>query len=224
MITIQLTKLETALDQVRKTYPKLKPADAALVTSALTLAGRHAQAIYDEQHYTWPEEYEELTKAMVSQLELVNEGIETTKKVVKNAPEEEPVVVNLGLAPNIAAGEKFLGDRNDLKTLMSDILQSGVEFAYAGTDIGWQWALDRANWTTISGGELSRRIKIKATFTEGAVGTELGTGGPKKRPSKAKAAVAAAAAAAAEVEATEPEVEPEAGADPEAEAETPAAE
>lgn len=211
MITIQLTKLETALDQVRKTYPKLKPADAALVASALTIAGRHAQAIYDDKHYTWPEEYENLTKAMVGHLEQVNEGIvETTKKAVKNAPEEEPVIVNVGLAPNISAGEAFLEGRNDLKTLMSDILQSGVEFNYSGTDLGWQWALDRANWNTISGGELSRRIKIKASFTEGAIGTETGTGTTKKRPSRAKAAVAVV-----EPE-PEPEAEPEAGAEEEA--------
>ena len=203
MITIQLTKLESALDQVRKSYPKLKPADAALVTSALTLAGRHAEAIYDERHYTWPEDYEELTRAMVGQLEMVNDGIETTKKVVKNAPEEEPVTVSVGLAPNVKAGEKFLGERNDLKTLMSDILQSGVEYSYAGTDIGWQWALDRANWSTISGQELSRRIKIKASFTEGAVGSEVGAAGPKKRPSKKAAPAPAATEAAVEEPAAE---------------------
>jgi len=202
LITIQLTKLETALDQVRKTYPKLKPADAALVTSALTIAGRHAQAIYDEVHYTWPEQYEDLTKAMVAHLEQVNEGIETVKKTVKNAPEEEPVFVSIGLAPNLTAAESFLGERNDLKTLMSDILQSGVEYNYAGTDLGWQWALDRANWNTISGGELSRRIKIKATFTEGAVGTESGTT-TKKRPSRAKAAVVVEPEPAPEQEAVE---------------------
>ncbi len=187
MITIQLTKLETALDQIRKSYPKLKPADAALIASGLTLAGRHAQAIYDGTHYTWPDQYEELTKAMVAQLELVNEGIETTKKVVKNAPEEEPVIVTVGLAPNMTAGERFLEGRDDLKTLMSDILQSGVEYVYSGTDLGWQWALDRANWNTIAGSEISRRIKIKASFTEGAVGIEMGTGTPKKRAVKAKA-------------------------------------
>ena len=44
MLTINLTKLETALEQVRKAYPKLQPTDAALLASALTLAGRHALA------------------------------------------------------------------------------------------------------------------------------------------------------------------------------------
>lgn len=189
MITVQLTKLEVALDQIRKNYTKLKPADAALLASALTLAGRHAKAIYDGNHYTWPEDSAELTKAMVAQLEMVNEGIETTTKKTKTPAEEEPVVVTVGLTPNLTAGENALADRDDLKTLLSDVLQGGVEYVYAGTDIGWQWALDRVNWNTVSGGELSRRIKIKATFTEGAVGIEMGTAGPKKRATKAKAVV-----------------------------------
>lgn len=196
MITCHLTKLETAFEQVRKAYPKLNPTDAALIASALTLTGRHAIALYEGTQYFWPEDYEDLTNAMVGQLEMVNEGIETTKKS-KTAVEEEPVVVTVGLAPNHSAGEKQLGDRKDLKALLGDILQSGVEFVYAPTDIGWQWALDRVNWSTISGGELSRRIKIKASFTEGAVGVEMGAGGPKRRSKKA----AAAAEAAVETEA-----------------------
>lgn len=190
LITCQLTKLETALDQIRKTHPKLKPADAALIATALTLSGRHALAIYEEEKYTWPDDYEKLTKAMVPQLKLVQEGIESTapKRVSKTAPEEEPVIVTVGLTPNLSAGEKQLEGRNDLKAKLSDILQEGVEFAYAPTDIGWQWALDRANWNTVAGSEMSRRIKIKTGFTEGAVGLEMGSGGPKKRASRAKPA------------------------------------
>lgn len=190
MITCHLTKMETALDQVRKSYPKLKPTDAALLTSALVLTGRHAMALYEGAQYTWPEDYEKLTKAMVAQLEMVNEGIEATapKKTAKSAPEEEPVVVTVGLMPNLSAGEKQLNGRDDLKTVLSEAIKDGVEFLYASTDLGWQWALDRANWSTISGGELSRRIKIKASFTEGAVGIEMGASGPKKRASRAKAA------------------------------------
>ncbi len=190
MITCQLTKLEAALDQLRKSYPKLKPADAALLASALTLTGRHAIALYDSEQYTWPDDYEKLTHAMVAQLQMVQEGIEasTPKRVAKNAPEEEPVTVTVGLMPNLSAGEALLGDRDNLKTKLSDILQDGVEFVYANTDIGWQWALDRVNWSTVSGGDMSRRIKIKAGFTEGAVGIEVGTAGPKKRASRAKAA------------------------------------
>jgi len=192
LITCQLTKLESALDQLKKSYPKLKPADAALLVSALTLTGRHAQAIYDGTHYTWPEDYDALTKAMVAELQVVQEAIETStpKRVAKSAVEEEPVMVSVGLAPNMVAGEKLLTDRNDLKALLSEVLQKGVEFVYSGNDIGWQWALDRANWTTIAGQEMSRRIKIKCTFTEGAVGVEMGTASPKKRAAKKVAAVA----------------------------------
>lgn len=207
MITCQLTKLESALDQLKKSYPKLKPADAALLVSALTLTGRHALAIYDGEHYTWPEDTDKLTKAMVAELQVVQEGIETStpKRAAKTTVEEEPVTVSAGLAPNIAAGEKLLVDRNDLKALLSEVLQKGVEFVYSGNDIGWQWALDRANWTTIAGQEMSRRIKIKCTFTEGAVGVEMGTTSPKKRAAKKAAAIA--------------EPEPEAEIDPDVEAE-----
>lgn len=192
MITCQLTKLEGALDQLKKSYPKLKPADAALLVSALTLTGRHAKAIYEGEHYSWPEEYDKLTKAMVAQLQQVQEGIEssTPKRAAKSTVEEEPVTVTVGLAPNLGAGEKLLEDRNDLKALLSEVLQKGVEFVYSGIDIGWQWALDRANWSTIADQEMSRRIKIKCGFTEGAVGVEMGTSTPKKRASKKVAVVA----------------------------------
>jgi hypothetical protein len=203
LITCHLTKLETAFEQVRKSYPKLNPTDAALLASALTLTGRHAIALYESNQYHWPEDYEELTKAMVGQLEMVNEGLETTKKAKANT-EEEPVLVTVGLMPNLSAGEKQLSDRKDLKALLAEALQEGVEFVYAPTDIGWQWALDRVNWSTISGGEVSRRIKIKANFTEGAVGIEMGTGAPKRRASK-KVAVEAVAEAPVEDESPEAE-------------------
>ena len=188
MITIQLTKLESALDQIRKTQPKLLAADAALIATALSVTGRHAISIYEGEQYVWPDDYERLTHAMVGQIEMVNEAIEhsTPKRVSKTAVEEEPVIVTVGLMPNLTAGEQVLTERDDLKAVLSDILQEGVEFVYASTDIGWQWALDRANWNTISGNDVSRRIKIKASFTEGAVGIEMGIGTPKKRPSRAK--------------------------------------
>ncbi|MDR3691399.1 MAG: hypothetical protein P4L46_18615 [Fimbriimonas sp.] len=201
MITIQLTKLESALDQIRKTQPKLLAADAALIATALSVTGRHAIAIYEGEQFTWPEDYERLTNSMVSQMEMVNEAIEhnTPKRSSKSTVEEEPVIVTVGLMPNLKAGEQILANRDDLKVVLSDILQEGVEFVYATTDIGWQWALDRANWNTISESEISRRIKIKASFTEGAVGIEMGVGGPKKRPSRSKGIVE-----------IEPEPEPEA--------------
>jgi len=190
LITCQLTKLETALDQLKKAYTKLMPADAALLASALTLTGRHAIALYEGEQYVWPTDNDKLTKAMVPQILLVQEAIEANapKKVTKNAPEEEPVTISVGLMPNFSAGENLLTERDDLKTVLSDILQDGVEFAYSPTDIGWQWALDRANWNTVTGQEISRRLKVKTSFTEGAVGVEMGLAGAKKRPSRAKAA------------------------------------
>jgi hypothetical protein len=187
LITIQLTKLESALDQIRKIHTKLAPADAALIATALSLTGRHAIALYEGEQYVWPNEYEKLTRAMVAQINMVNEAIEhnAPKRTTKTTVEEEPVTVTVGLMPNLTAGEQLLEGRDDLKVVLSDILQEGVEFSYNPTDIGWQWALDRANWNTISSGEISRRIRIKASFTEGAVGIEMGIG-PKKRPSRAK--------------------------------------
>ncbi|HJP83488.1 MAG TPA: hypothetical protein VJ835_08280, partial [Fimbriimonadaceae bacterium] len=122
----------------------------------------------------------------------------TPKKTTKTAPEEEPVVVTVGLMPNLAAGERILEGRDELKAKLSDILSDGVEFVYSGIDILWQWALDRVNWNTVSDSELSRRIKIKASFTEGAVGVEMGAAGTKKKAPSKKAAAAAAAAEAVE--------------------------
>lgn len=188
MITCHLTKLETAVEQVKKSNPKLKPTDSALVASALVLTGRHALAIYGGEQFRWPEDYDKLTKKMVGELEIINQSVEPPKKSAKAAAEEEPVVVSVGLTPNFSAGERILGGRKDLIAKLSDLLQEGVEFVYSPTDLGWQWALDRANWSTISGGELHRRIKIRATFTEGAVGIEMGTTTKKRAPSRKAAA------------------------------------
>jgi hypothetical protein len=187
LITCNLTKLESAFDQFRKTYPKVKPTDAALLSSALVLTGRHAIALYDGGQYTWPEDFEKLTKAMSQEFGVLGEAPDTPKKI-KAAAEEEPFLMSVGLSPNFSAGERFLSDRNDLKKILSEVLQEGVEFVYATTDLGWQWALDHVNWTTVSGHELSRRIKVKANFTEGAVGVEMGAAGAKKKSAKPKAA------------------------------------
>lgn len=184
LITINLTKLETALEQVRKAYPKLQPTDAALVASALTLAGRHSLAVYEGETYEWPGDTEKLTRAILPTIEIALEAAEPVKKT-KNAPEEEPITITVGLKPNYKAAEAQLEGFNKLKTLVSDIEQEGLEFAYASSDIGWQWALDRANWPTISEREIGRRVKIKTVFVEGAVGVEQGASGAKKR-SRAK--------------------------------------
>lgn len=201
LITIHLTKLETALEQVRKSYPKLRPTDAALVASALSLAGRHAIAHYDGEEYVWPEDYERLTAAMRSQVDQIQSGIDEVKPK-KGAPEEEPITISIGLSPNLSAGEKSLDGYDKLKSVLSDALQAGVEYLYAPSDIGWQWALDRVNWSTVAGKEVSRRIKVKTGFTEGAVGIEQGTGGTKRRAAKPKAA--AVVEEAAEEVAAEP--------------------
>jgi hypothetical protein len=183
MMTCQLTKLESALDSLKKSYPDLNAADAALVATALSLAGRHAIAIYDGVDYVWPDQYEALTRAMIAEVNQVNEAVEhnTPKRGAKATAEDEPVQISVGLKPNYTAGENLLKGREDLQTMLSDLLQAGVEFSYNPNDIGWQWALDRANWNTVSGNEISRRIKVKTSFTEGAVGVEMGTTGAKKR-------------------------------------------
>ncbi len=189
MINCQLTKLETALDAVKKAHPKLKPADAGLLASALTLTGRHAIAVYDGQDYVWPTDTEKIAKAMTAEIKLLSENIEATtpKRSSKTAVEEEPVSVAVGLKPNLTAGEQILQDRKDLKTLLSDVIHEGVEFVYYPADIGWQWALDRVNWNTVAGVDVSRRISVKTSFTEGAVGVEQGATGPKRRTKKASA-------------------------------------
>lgn len=185
MITCQLTKLETALDQIKKAYPKLVPADAALVASALSITGRHALAKYETETYKWPDQIEKLSSAMIPHLALIKEGIEANapKRPSKTAEAEEPISVSVGLAPNLEAGEKLLDGREDLKNLLGEILDEGVEFVYSPSDIGWQWALDRVNWNTVTGFEIGRKIKIRCAFTEGAVGVETGTQ-TKKRATK----------------------------------------
>lgn len=185
MFTCHLTKLESAVEQIRKAYPKMRPTDVALVGSALVLTGRHALAVYDGNQFAWPEDYAKLTKALVTEIEQIQVVVEPKK--TKAAAEEEPVVLSVGLAPNYSAGEKRLKDRKDLQSLLSEILAGGVEFVYSATDVGWQWALERANWSTISGGELARRIKVKANFTDGAVGVEMGSTTRKRSAAKAKA-------------------------------------
>lgn len=188
MINCHLTKLETSVEQIKKSNPKMKPTDAALLASALVLTGRHAIALYEGDQYRWPEDYEKLTKRMVGQVDMVNSAVEPPKKT-KAAAEEEPVVISVGLMPNFSAGERLLDNRPELKAKLSEMLEAGVEFVYSPTDLGWQWALDRANWGTIAGEQLHRKIKIRTSFTEGAVGIEMGTA-PKKRSSKKAEAVA----------------------------------
>ncbi|MBL8087485.1 MAG: hypothetical protein JNM85_05355 [Chthonomonas sp.] len=204
LIVCNLTKPESTLDQVKKTFPKLPQTDAALVATALVLSGRYAKVEHDGDTFDWTKDYHELTSRLLPILEQVNLGIEPPAKRTKAAiaaSEEEIVEFKINLVSNYAQGETVLGEREDLKTLLAEILQSGVEYQYSSTDIGWQWALDRANWSTLSGGDLTRRVKLKALFSGDNVGTEMGQNGPKKRASKR--------AAAAVVEVEIPEVAPE---------------
>ncbi|MFO0045529.1 MAG: hypothetical protein ACK53G_08835, partial [Armatimonadota bacterium] len=78
MITCNLTKLESSVDQLRKAFPKLLAADAALVASALSLAGRHAKAVYEGEYFQWPEDNERLMVSMSGHLRAVNAAIEET--------------------------------------------------------------------------------------------------------------------------------------------------
>jgi hypothetical protein len=184
LTTINLTKLETAHDQVRKALPKLLPTDAALVASAISLVGRHALAIYEGEQYSWPEDYVKLTAAMARQIEMIQESTEVVKRT-KSSPEEEPVQVTIGLMPNLTAGDTQLAGHDKLKTAMSDMVQEGVEFVYQHHDVMWQWALDRANWSVIIGEDLTRKVRVRASFTEGAIGIEMGVGGKRKPTRKA---------------------------------------
>lgn len=159
----------------------MKPTDAALLATALVEAGRMADAVYDNQSYAWKSDtYDAMTTAVSREVTQVQDTVEDTKKAKLKAAEEEAVTLTVHLKPSMAAGERILGDRNDLKTLMGDILQEGVEFLYSTTDIGWQWTLERVNWTTKSG-EMKRHIKFRADFLEPHVGMELGPGGKKRK-------------------------------------------
>ena len=196
MIHCSLQKPESTFDQVRKSYSKLKPTDAALLATALVLSGRYAIAVYGEEKYQWPQNYESLTKALQKELSLIQQGEVPTKRSTKGTIEEEVPEVTIGLVANYAAGEKLLGEREDLKTLFSDLLQKGIEYHFAPADIGWQWALERANWSVLSGGDFSRHIKFKVEFRDHSVGVLIDGSAPKKRSSRSKAA-------AVEPEATE---------------------
>lgn len=185
LITCNLTKPETTLDQIRKACPELKPTDAALISTALIEAGRFAAAVYDGKDYEWmPENHEPLTKAILAEVQQVQTVIdpEKPKKTTKAAKEvvDEPVTLTIPLRASQKAGEFILGSRDDLKTKLSDLLTEGVEYLFSPTDIGWQWSLERVNWATVTGGELSRRIRFGVDFVDGSIAVELGPGGKKK--------------------------------------------
>lgn len=191
MFTVHLSKPEATLDAVKKAYPKLRASDAALLATAIVLTGRYAIADYDGRQFQWTKDHDELVAAVAQEVgQIQREHTVKTKKAAKAMLEEEPAVVVVALTPNFAAAEKALGRRKDLIALLHKLGEEGLEYVYAPTDIGWQWALDRASWATHLNEELVRRVKIKTNFTEGAVGVEMGAAGTRKRASRAKASKA----------------------------------
>ncbi len=187
MITINLNKMESALEQVRKSFPKLRPTDAAHLTTAIVLAGRHAKAVHNDRTYSWPEDFESLTQALLPEILEINESGEGSSSRKSKTVEEEPIVILVDLVPNVEAAERQLEGRDDLLALLSDACQEGLEFNMQAHDVGWQWALDRVNWSTLSGRDLKRRVKIKTVFGGGASGVEVGKSGTvRKRSAKTK--------------------------------------
>lgn len=188
MFTVHLSKPESTLDAVKKAYPKLPASDAALLATALVLTGRYANAEYDGRQFQWTKDHDELVGAVAKEVgQIQRDHAVKTKKAAKAMLEEEPAVVLVGLTPNYSVAEKALGRRKDLIALLNELAQEGLEYVYSPTDIGWQWALDRANWATYLNEELVRRVKVKTNFTAGAVGVEMGAVGARKRASRARA-------------------------------------
>lgn len=183
MITINLNKMESALEQVRKAFPNLRPTDVAHLTSAIVLAGRHARARYNEQEYDWPDDVGELAAILVRELlDAHGEDLNPSRK--STVSEDEPIKIQLDLVPNVEAAEKQLDGRDDLLALFSEALQEGLEFNFQSHDVGWQWALDHVNWRTVSSGQISRKIRIRTLFSGGASGVEFGPGSSRQRSSK----------------------------------------
>ena len=182
LITVNLTKPELTFDAIRKAYKDLKPTDVALIATALIESGKFAKATHDDRDYEWTsEDHARMTKSLFAEVAQLQEGaVEKPTKKAAASEAEEAVTLQVQLKPSLRAGEAVLGDREDLKTLLSDIVQEGVEFLFSPTDIGWHWTLERVNWATLSGGELKRRVKFKPVFVEGAVAVELGPGGKRK--------------------------------------------
>lgn len=205
MISCNLSKPESTFDQVRKEYTKLKPIDVALIATAIVESGHFAKVVHDGIDYTWPDDQDSLSKALLGDVIAAHappEGtVISTKKLTKAAKlklAEETVIVKMSIPikANQKAGEVVVGKRKDLKTLLGDILKEGVEYMHAPTDIRWKWCLERVNWTTVSGGELPHHVMFMPEFEDSSTGIELGPGGKRKTRKRAakKAAVPKTAA------------------------------
>ena len=189
LISCNLSKPESTFDQVRKEYSDLKPIDVALIATAIVESGHFATAVHDGTEYNWPEDQDALAKSLVSDVQAAQQAADesdTKKKTAKAKAAEESVIIKMTIPikANQLAGEAILGKRKDLKTLLGDILESGVEYLHSPTDIRWKWCLERVNWTTVSGGELPHHVMFMPEFEDNSTGTELGPGGKRKTRKK----------------------------------------
>jgi hypothetical protein len=189
LISCNLTKPESTFDQVRKAYADLKPIDVCLVATAIVECGHFAKVVHDGTEYSWPGDQGALAKALAGDVRAASGADETPKaKKISKAKakliEETVLRLSIPIVANQQAGEAILGKRKDLKTLLGDILKEGVEYLYTPTDIRWRWALERVNWSTVSGGELPHHVMFLPEFTDNSIGVELGPGGKKKKTKK----------------------------------------
>ncbi|HXH61047.1 MAG TPA: hypothetical protein VNI20_06775 [Fimbriimonadaceae bacterium] len=195
MINCNLTKPEGTFDQVRKTYEDLKPVDAALIGSAIAETGHMALVLHDGETYNWPEDQEKLAKALLTDIQAAQESeadseakpkkASRAKSKAKSKIADETVIrLSIPIVANQKAGEALLGKRRDLKTLLGQILKEGVEFLHTPTDIRWRWALERVNWSTVSGGDLPHHVVFTPEFADNCVGVELGPGGKRRKTKK----------------------------------------
>jgi hypothetical protein len=190
LISCNLTKPESTFDQVRKAYENLKPIDVALVATAIVECGHFAKVVHDGKEYVWPADQNALAGALVGDVQAasdVTNGEVKPKKLSKakqKLVEETVLRLSIPIAANQQAGEALLSKRKDLKTLLGDILKEGVEYLYTPTDIRWRWALERVNWSTVSGGELPHHVVFQPEFVDNCIGVELGPGGKRKKTGK----------------------------------------
>ena len=190
VISCNLTKPESTFDQVRKTYEKLKPIDVTLLATAIVECGHLAKVVYDGHEYVWPGDQDKLAKALAGDVQGAydsdGDGGKSKKaaKVKAKALEETIIRLTIPVKANQQAGESILGKRKDLKTMLGDILDEGVEYLYTPTDIRWRWSLERVNWSTVSGGDLPHHVIFNPEFADKCIGIELGPGGKRKKPKK----------------------------------------
>ncbi len=191
MITCSLAKPEATLDQIRKMYPKLNATDSSLVATALVLSGRYAYLGYNGETFSWPEDIERMARTILPEVLIIGETItEANKKNAKSGDEPEYPEASINLVPNFNKAEEFLKERDDLSSLISKLLEEGVEYSYSPNDIGWQWALEKVNWNVLSDGKVGRRVKFNIQFSDNSVAVEAGSNAKKKKAKKKAAATA----------------------------------